>query len=605
MVKLTKWILKSKLRIVLIGLLIPSIPLLALAGFFNFTLADNVGQLLTNKIYMTVTNVEERIEISMARDIAAAQVFATRPHLLAMIQQGDTDWMNRHLEHLIDNMEHMDKATIVNAQGLQIANYPFIPETIGMDFSHRDYFLGVTKHWSPYVSEFFLRTTEPRRYVFSIAVPLKLEGVPLGVLTMQPKADYFTRLLDGIIIPEGRIIVVDRKGRLVYSSLTGGKIIDPEDLSARPVVRKLMQGQSGFEETVDIETNEPVFTSYRPIGEYGWGVVVDVPTRVAMAPLILMLKWMAAVTLFLLLAGGYFGYRWSLLLESEKEIALKLHQKTTEVFAKNNQLARINEEMEALNQQLADASTAKSRFLANMSHELRTPMNSIIGFSQILEDGFAGELNKKQKEYVGYILTSGTHLLSLINDILDLSKVEAGKIELELTSFPVREALEEAAAQFVEICREQNIQLKIAIEPQAVRELEADKRKFKQILLNLLSNAVKFTPAGGAVSVTARLSSTAMVGLSMAEDGSALPYREFIEIAVSDTGIGIKPEDQNKLFKPFSQLESSYNKKYEGTGLGLALTKKLVELHNGMIWVESEFGRGSTFTLTLPLKQAG
>ncbi|MBS3975362.1 MAG: sensor histidine kinase [Syntrophomonadaceae bacterium] len=602
---LTEWLMKSKLRIILIGLLIPSIPLLMLAGFIYLRLADDMSQLLKSKIAMIVTNVEDRIESGLARDLAVGQTFATRPHLLTMIEQGDLDWMNRHLQHLIENMEHMDRVTIVNTKGIQLANYPFTHETIGMDFSGRDYFGGVTKHWSPYVSDFFLRTAEPMRYVFSISVPLIKEGVPLGILNMQPKADYFDRLLEGTIVPDGHIIIVDSKGYLVYSSFAGDEILDPIDLSALPVVQKLMQGQSGLEETIDAETNVPVFTSYRPVGDYGWGIIVDVPTRVVMAPLAGIITWMAAVTLLLLLAGGFFGYRWSLMLESEKNFAANLHQKTAELIVKNNQLTQMNEETERLNQQLADASMAKTSFLANVSHELRTPMNSIIGFSQILEDGFAGELNEKQKEYVGYIQSSGTHLLSLINDILDLSKVEAGKMVLEPGRFPVRNALEEAAAQFMDRCREQNIQLKIDLEPQADLELEADERKFKQVLLNLLSNAIKFSPDGGLVSVTASLTIKKAVGLSMPEEGSALADREFIEIAVSDTGIGISLEDQSKLFKPFSRLESACCKNYEGTGLGLALTKRLVELHHGQIWVKSEFGQGSIFTFILPLKQAG
>jgi signal transduction histidine kinase len=531
-----------------------------------------------------------------------ARIFSTRPHLLEKIGQGNLGWMIIHLQYLIDHMEHLDRVTIVNAEGIQLANYPFIPETIGMDFSQRDYFLGVTKDWSPYISDFFLRTGEPRRYVFSVSAPLIKEGTPLGVLNLQPKADYFHRLLAGIIIPEGHIIIVDSKGYMVYCSRRG-EIIVPENLSALPVVQKLMQGLSGFAETVDVETNEPVYTSYRPVGDYGWGIIVNVPTRVAMAPLAGILTWLVAVFFFMLLVGGGSGYSWSLLLEAERVAIVNLHKKTAELSAKNDQLTEMNDLMDVLNKELTNASAAKSNFLANMSHELRTPMNSIIGFSQILEDGFAGELNEKQKEYVGFIQSSGTHLLSLINDILDLSKVEAGKMELEITRFPVRNALEEAAAQLIEKCRERNIQLKIDFAPQAELELEADERKFKQILLNLLSNAVKFTPHGGLVSITAKLTAKEAAGSSLAEEDSTLAYRDFIEVAVSDTGIGIKPEDQSKLFKPFLQLESTYNKIYEGTGLGLALTKKLVELHYGQIWVESKFGQGSTFTFSLPLQR--
>ena len=196
-----------------------------------------------------------------------------------------------------------------------------------------------------------------------------------------------------------------------------------------------------------------------------------------MAPLAQMLRWIIAVTAFMLIAGGYFGYRWSLLMESENKVSTELRQKSAELNAKNNQLTQMYEKMEVVNLHLIDASAAKSTFLANMSHELRTPMNAIIGFSQILEDGFVGELNEKQKEYIDYILTSSMHLLSLINDVLDLAKVESGKMVLELGRFMTGVALRDVATQVMEKCRENNIQLKIIIEPNADFELEADERK--------------------------------------------------------------------------------------------------------------------------------
>jgi len=172
-VKFTEWVLNAKFRIVLIGLLIPSIPLLLLAGILYLMFLHNTVELLTNNIDMTVSNVVERVETGLSRDIAMAQAFATRPHLLMMIQQGNLDEMKMHLKHLVDHLEHMDRTGIFNTQGIQIANYPFTPETMGLDFSRRDYFLGATKYWEPYVSDFFLRAGEPRRYVFAIAVPLQ------------------------------------------------------------------------------------------------------------------------------------------------------------------------------------------------------------------------------------------------------------------------------------------------------------------------------------------------------------------------------------------------------------------------------------------------
>jgi PAS domain S-box-containing protein len=228
---------------------------------------------------------------------------------------------------------------------------------------------------------------------------------------------------------------------------------------------------------------------------------------------------------------------------------------------------------------------AKSDFLANMSHELRTPLNSVIGFSEVLQDQVFGQINDKQYEYVTNILTSGRHLLSLINDILDLSKVESGKMELELSHFSLRETVDASLMMLKEKAHKGGIKLNLDIDTEADVRIVADQRKLKQILFNLLSNAVKFTPQGGLVDV------------------SALKKGNFIEITVADSGIGIKDEDIPKLFHPFTQLESVYTKEYEGTGLGLALNRHLVELHGGRVWVESTFGAGSRFSFTIPLTQ--
>jgi two-component system, cell cycle sensor histidine kinase PleC len=236
----------------------------------------------------------------------------------------------------------------------------------------------------------------------------------------------------------------------------------------------------------------------------------------------------------------------------------------------------------------AEAATmAKSDFLANMSHELRTPLNSIIGFSEVLEDQLLGSLNESQRENVMYILKAGRHLLSLINDILDLSKVESGKMELDVERVSLKELLDASLAMQRERASRHGIKLDLQIQPDNSIVIEGDERKLKQILFNLLSNAMKFTPDGGQVQVMSK-------EINGAQD---------IEISIKDTGIGIKQEDIQKLFKEFSQLSSAYDKMYEGTGLGLALTKKLVELHGGKIWVESEFGKGSLFAFVIPVRQ--
>jgi signal transduction histidine kinase len=228
------------------------------------------------------------------------------------------------------------------------------------------------------------------------------------------------------------------------------------------------------------------------------------------------------------------------------------------------------------------ASQHKSEFLANMSHELRTPLNAIIGFSEALSQRMFGEINDKQAEYLSDILESGQHLLSLINDILDLSKIEAGRMELELTKFDLSTAIENTLILVRERAQRHGITLGRTVDDR-LGSIHGDERKVKQVLLNLLSNALKFTPEGGQIDVRAEV-----------REGMA-------EISVRDTGLGIAPEDQEAVFEEFRQVGTAA-KKVEGTGLGLAISRKFIELHGGKIWVKSQVGAGSTFAFTLPLQ---
>ena len=244
---------------------------------------------------------------------------------------------------------------------------------------------------------------------------------------------------------------------------------------------------------------------------------------------------------------------------------------------------RLFHEIGQKSRELEVASQHKSEFLATMSHELRTPLNAIIGFSDVLLQGMFGETNDKQTEYLRDILASGQHLLSLINDILDLSKIEAGKMELELSDFDLQTAIDDALLLMRERAARRGQVLERALDP-GLGSARGDERKVKQVLLNLLSNAVKFTPEGGRITVSAALT-----------NGDAA-------ISVTDTGIGIAPEDQEAVFEEFRQVGNA-EKKAEGTGLGLALCRKFVELHGGRIRVKSQIGQGSTFTFTLPLRR--
>jgi signal transduction histidine kinase len=248
------------------------------------------------------------------------------------------------------------------------------------------------------------------------------------------------------------------------------------------------------------------------------------------------------------------------------------------------QNARLFREIADKSAQLEAASRHKSEFLANMSHELRTPLNAIIGFSEVLTERMFGELNEKQDEYLKDIFASGQHLLSLINDILDLSKIEAGRMELELTDFHLPQAIENALTLVGERAGRRSITLHTSIDDR-LGEVRADERKIRQVTLNLLSNAIKFAPEGGRIEVRAAL-----------VDGA-------VEVAVTDTGVGIAPEDQEAVFEEFRQVGTA-DKKVEGTGLGLTLCRKFVELHGGKIWVTSQVGVGSTFKFTIPTNRS-
>ena len=255
-----------------------------------------------------------------------------------------------------------------------------------------------------------------------------------------------------------------------------------------------------------------------------------------------------------------------------------------QVEERTRELASALAELDEKTRELEAASRHKSEFLANMSHELRTPLNAISGFSQVLRKELFGEINEKQAEYLDDILASSRHLQSLIDDVLDLSKVEAGQIDLQVAPFSLPEALERGVVIVRERATREGVRLSLSSEP-GVETVVGDERRIVQVIFNLLSNAVKFTPAGGTVDVAAAR-----------RDGE-------VRVSVTDTGPGIAPEDQDRIFEEFQQADAGKEQR-EGTGLGLALSKRLVELHGGRIWVDSERGQGSTFVFTLPARPA-
>ena len=276
-------------------------------------------------------------------------------------------------------------------------------------------------------------------------------------------------------------------------------------------------------------------------------------------------------------------------LTERKRMEQEIQEKSEQLEASNEELRAQGEELIAQQQELLEksreveaASQAKSDFLASMSHELRTPLNVIIGFSQLMLDKVPGKINKEQKQSLTDILSGGEHLLGLINDTLDLSKIESGKMKLRLTDTTLSEVIEPLARTMTPILAPRRQSLDIEVE-KGLPPVHADKAKLKQVLFNLLSNATRFTPDGGKLKI------------------EAVRKNDWCQVSVVDNGIGIKKEDQERIFEPFYQLDNPLTKEKTGTGLGLALARQIVERHGGKLWVESEYGKGSRFSFTIPL----
>jgi two-component system, NtrC family, sensor kinase len=467
---------------------------------------------------------------------------------------------------------------------------------------------------------YFERGSQPHMTI-AVAENAPGRGVVVAEIDLSPVRQAVDRARTGTA---GYAYAVDSRGELVTHSNID-LVLRHTNFASLPQVRNALRATSGAAaQAAAIGRNqdgERVLSAYQTVEPLDWRVFVEQPLSEAFAPLKSAI-WRTALLLvaFLLLAivtgmllarrlvrpiesiqaaaakigsgslnqrieissndelgalASEFNRMAAQLQESYTSLELKVEERTAE-------LATALAELDVKSRQLEEASRHKSSFLANMSHELRTPLNAIIGFSQVLREEMFGRVNEKQAEYLDDILSSAHHLLSLINDVLDLSKVEAGQIQLEVAPFSLQEALESGVVMVRERATRDGVRVSIAADPR-VDVVDGDERRIRQVIFNLLANAVKFTPEGGAVAV------------------STTQVNGEVRVAVADTGPGLAREDHERIFEEFQQTEAGVDQR-EGTGLGLALSKRLVELHGGRIWVDSELGEGSTFVFTLPLR---
>lgn len=475
------------------------------------------------------------------------------------------------------------------------------------DYSKDPRFVMASKGQTYFSPVYFRKETEPYMTVARTA-----GGRDGGVTAIDVNLKFVWDVVSQIRIGKsGLAYVVDASGHLIAHPDIS-LVLQKLDWSTMPQVRAAHPSSGSQQEehpqtfAAKDRTGHDVLTSSAPISTLGWYVITEVRLQEAFAPLVSELYRGALLLvvglLFSVIASIFLARRMVQPIRALQEGAAQIGagrlnqrldvrtgdelQELAEQFNKmaadlKESYSDLERKVEERTCELEIANKHKSEFLSNMSHELRTPLNAIIGFSEVLQERMFGEMNEKQAEYIDDIHSSGKHLLSLINDILDLSKVEAGRMELDLARFHLPSAIDNALTLVRERAGRHGIALSSVLD-ERLGEITADERKLKQILLNLLSNSVKFTPEGGQIKIAAsRLAGS-------------------VEIAVSDTGIGISHQDQAVVFDEFRQVGTDYTKKSEGTGLGLALTKKFVELHGGAIQVQSELGKGSTFTFTLP-----
>ena len=581
-------ILANPLWLVLLVAVVIGLPVVVLGevagGDARYRLRAAEASAASQGVDRAAAGISDQLRRVRGQVIAATQAAITGklPPVAAAVQAGDRAQTQLHVDALGDALEIslgpttlgdifiLDAKQVLGASrvvgfGCTAAGGCSRDQPVGLDRSGLPY-AGITSASVPVVTTGIFRIvigsapgTPLIAMVARLTDPVSKEAFGSLVVTVNPTR--FGQDLRSQVPAIDEAYLVDDRGRLIVRA-SRPFTLDPnflQDLSVEPSVAAALARTISAEDMPDPFGRGPRLVSSARVADVNWRLVdVSLPT-VASTELDAALQQQRIVRFGLvavLLGASYL-----------------LARSTRRTLRQRRALAEANVRIE-------QANAAKSQFLANMSHELRTPLNAIIGFADVLGQRMFGELNPKQTEYVGDIVGSGRHLLSLINDILDLAKVEAGRMLLEPTTFSLREALGTGVTMVRERASSHGIALTLDVAPD-VDVITADERKVKQIVFNLLSNAVKFTPDGGKVTVSA--SRTA----------------DEVQVAVRDSGVGIAPADQAALFNEFAQTDDG-RRAAEGTGLGLTLTKRLVELHGGRIWVESRVGSGSTFTFALP-----
>jgi signal transduction histidine kinase len=535
--------------------------------------AHAVRRLVAANHLSAATMTAEWLSRDLEYSINLARAFAALPGMLAAVELREQDAtraeeeVRAHLRVVVQAYPRVDRAFVTDPLGVLWSDYPHASESLGQNFSHRDWYRGLSQAWIPYISEVYQRHAEPKPLVVAIAVPMRHEQQVRGALVYQYRLDGITEWLKQMKVgSSGYVFVIDHTGTVAVHPQLNLQDREYDEYAAVAPIQEALQGQPHTAEYLDPLAQRTMVASFMPVSVGGgqhWVVVAEQPSEEAYAPI-------RQLGMHISLAAGILGL-----------VALVAVVGLGRISERNRRLQSAKEAAEAANR-------LKSVFLLNMSHELRTPLNAIIGYSEMVQEEAAdlGDVTQHFIPDLQKVQGAGKHLLALINDILDLSKIEAGAMELHLETFDIASMLREVVTAMQTLVEEKanTLEVRSACELGTMR---ADLTKVRQSLFSLLSNACKFTERG-------------RITLTASRTSDSLSSADWITFRIADTGIGMTPEQMAKLFQPFTQADASTTRQYDGAGLGLAITKRFCRMMGGDITVDSEVGKGSTFTIRLP-----